>query len=388
MYLIFNSIFFVVALLLMLYVIVLYRKKVKEKVEIEEKIKLHNSGIITFDEEKGKFLSEKKKLEEKNRKIWNMSEAVYKEKKKVDEENEKLIQEKGKLETEKKKFEGKNKKLWNQSIAIHKEKERIEVLKKEIEEKHYNVTSSIRYALRIQKAILPADDYFKILLPDSFIIYKPKDIVSGDFYWLGEDEGKILFAVVDCTGHGVPGAFMSMFGSSCLNQSLNEKNIKKPSEILSYLSQTVQKYLHHNIEGSIIRDGMDLSVCCYNKESNLLEYAGVHNSMYLLRKNEIKQFKADILPIGEISEEENQFYVNNEIKIESGDIVYLFSDGYLDQFGGKNNKKIGSKRFKELLLEYKDLEMSVQKEKIENYFLEWKGEFEQIDDVTVMGIRF
>ena len=388
MYLIFNSIFFVVALLLMLYVIVLYRKKVKEKVEIEEKIKLHNSGIITFDEEKGKLLSEKKKLEEKNRKIWNMSEAVYKEKKKVDEENEKLIQEKGKLETEKKKFEGKNKKLWNQSIAIHKEKERIEVLKKEIEEKHYNVTSSIRYALRIQKAILPADDYFKILLPDSFIIYKPKDIVSGDFYWLGEDEGKILFAVVDCTGHGVPGAFMSMFGSSCLNQSLNEKNIKKPSEILSYLSQTVQKYLHHNIEGSIIRDGMDLSVCCYNKESNLLEYAGVHNSMYLLRKNEIKQFKADILPIGEISEEENQFYVNNEIKIESGDIVYLFSDGYLDQFGGKNNKKIGSKRFKELLLEYKDLEMSVQKEKIENYFLEWKGEFEQIDDVTVMGIRF
>ena len=181
---------------------------------------------------------------------------------------------------------------------------------------------------------------------------------------------------------------MSMFGSSCLNQSLNEENIKKPSEILAYLSQTVQKYLHHNIEGSLIRDGMDLSVCCYDKEKNMLEYAGVHNSMFLLRNNQIQQYKADILPIGEISEEENHYYVNNEIILEPGDIVYLFSDGYLDQFGGQNNKKLGSKRFKELLLEYKDLEMNVQKEKIESFFLEWKGGVEQIDDVTVMGIRF
>lgn len=366
-----------------------------EKQSLIKNVELQKNHVVSETIEKLKIEEDKKKSDEKNRKIWQMSETVYKEKKRVDEENEKLsvekeklLNEKEKLEIEKKKFQDKNKKLWDQSIAIHKEKERIDILKKEIEEKHFNVTQSIKYALRIQRAILPAEDFFKQLLPDSFVLYKPKDIVSGDFYWVGEFNDKILFSVIDCTGHGVPGAFMSMLGSSMLNQALIEHEITKPSEILSYLSNAVQKYLHHSIEGSVVKDGMDLAVCCFDKQTHLMEFAAVHNPMYQIHENEMIQHKADILPIGEPFNEEFPGYVNNEIQIQSGDMVYLFSDGYSDQFGGPNKKKFMSKQLRELLTTNSQQPMTVQKEMLEITFENWKDKIEQFDDVTVMGVKF
>jgi len=350
-----------------------------------------------LQKEKENLESEKKKSEEKNRKTWAMSEAIYKEKALVASENEKLLREKEKLETEKKKFEEKNRKLWNQSIAIFKEKDRIEVLKKEIEEKHHNVTESIRYAKRIQETILPSSELTKHLFPESFVLYKPKDIVSGDFYWIetakvqnpesGEEKEIILFSVIDCTGHGVPGAFMSIFGFNLLNQAMDEHNLTKPSEILDFLSNGVMKKLRLHSEEIIVKDGMDLMLCAFHPDRMKLEFAGVHNPLYLIRGEELIQYKADNHAIGEPFNNEFTGYTNYEIPLQKGDIVYVLSDGYCDQFGGPQKRKFMSKNLRDTLISLKGLSMEDQKTKLTQILQDWMGEIEQYDDITIMGIK-
>ncbi|MBI4647753.1 MAG: SpoIIE family protein phosphatase [Bacteroidia bacterium] len=357
-----------------------------------------------LSKEKENLNVEKKKGEEKNRKTWQMSEAIYKEKAIIASENEKLLKEKEKLlkekenlENEKKKFEVKNKKLWSQSIAIFKEKDKIEALKKDIEEKHHNVTESIRYAKRIQEAILPPSELMKNLLPDSFVLYKPKDIVSGDFYWIetsrvkkpesGKEKEIVLFSVVDCTGHGVPGAFMSIFGYNLLNQAIDEHNLTKPSEILDFLSHGVMKKLRLHSEEIIVTDGMDLMLCAYHRDEMKLEYAGVHNPLYLVRGEELIPFKADQHAIGDPYEDEFTGYSNYEIDLQKGDIIYIFSDGYCDQFGGPQRRKFMSKNLRDTLLGLKGLTMESQKAKLDLILNDWKGEIEQVDDITIMGIK-
>ena len=197
------------------------KKKLKEYTQNSEAFNIHKIQLET----------EKQKAEEKSKKVWQMSETVYKEKKKVDEQVEQLQTEKEKLETEKKKVDEKVKKLWSQSMAIHKEKERINELKLEIEHKHKEIIDSVNYAKRIQEAILPDKREIIEKLPNSFILFKPRDIVSGDFYWFSFKNGKSIIAAVDCTGHGVPGAFMSMIGNTVLNQIVNEKGVTDPSQI-------------------------------------------------------------------------------------------------------------------------------------------------------------
>ncbi|MGQ9847579.1 MAG: PP2C family protein-serine/threonine phosphatase, partial [Bacteroidales bacterium] len=233
-----------------------------------------------------------------------------------------------------------------------------------------------------------------------FVFFKPKDIVSGDFYWFMPIEDHVLFAVVDCTGHGVPGAFMSIVGYNSLNQVIKEYNLTNPGLILDKLNILVQQALHTNEQE--IKDGMDISLCSFNLKTNVLQYAGANNPLYVIRSKEklaisdsdkaleganhiLYEIKADSQPIGAYIE--HQRFKCHEINLEEGDSIYIFSDGFADQFGGTNGKKLKYKPFKELLLNIQAYKIENQRKHLQLFFEEWKGNYEQIDDVCVMGIR-
>ncbi len=268
----------------------------------------------------------------------------------------------------------------------------LEIKNLEIGKKNKDITDSIKYAQRIQRAILPSNEFVKNLLPEHFIIYIPKDIVSGDFYWIENKDNKVLFSAVDCTGHGVPGAFMSIVGRNLLNQAVNEYNITKPSEILNYLNNGVIETFKHSQgqddKNGDVKDGMDLALCCLSDNFSKLEYAGAYNPMYLIRNNEVIHYKADVYPIGTPFGERLKSFTNVEVSLNKGDTIYIFSDGYVDQFGGgPSRKKFSSKRFRETLLEIQHLTMAEQKNKLIKIFEEWKGATNQLDDVLIIGIR-
>ncbi|MBA3665759.1 MAG: tetratricopeptide repeat protein [Bacteroidetes bacterium] len=272
----------------------------------------------------------------------------------------------------------------------------------EIEEQKKDITDSINYAKRIQEAILPDKDIKYKAFPDAFVLFKPKDIVSGDFYWFTEKNGKRLIAAVDCTGHGVPGAFMSMIGNAFLNEIINEKGITKPSEILNQLSSNIIKSLKQTgIEGES-KDGMDISILCFDEDEkgSFVEFAGANNPLWRFKKQDnsftIEEIKADKQPIG-FSGGKQASFTNHRVELASGDALYIFTDGYADQFGGpktgQNDGSIGQgKKFKykqlqDLLLSLQQKKMSEQEEELLKAFNEWKGNLEQVDDVCVIGIR-
>jgi tetratricopeptide (TPR) repeat protein len=261
-----------------------------------------------------------------------------------------------------------------------------------IEKQKEKIVDSITYAQLIQQSILMEESEIQKLLPDSFIYYQPKDIVSGDFYWCSDMNDVIILAAIDCTGHGVPGAFMSMIGNTLLNQIVNEKQIIVPSEILHHLNLGVTEALHQKKEGALSRDGMDAALCCIDFKNNQIQYAGAQNPLYISLDNEIKVINADIQSIGGelISKKKKSStieFTNHIIPIKKGMSIYLFSDGYMDQFGGSNKKKFGVQRFKEMLLNNQQLNMQQQKEVIAKAHEDWKGSVEQIDDVLVIGLR-
>ena len=258
---------------------------------------------------------------------------------------------------------------------------------KELDEINQDITASIRYAKRIQDAILPADDYVSKHLPNAFILFSPKDIVSGDFYWMDVKEPHVMFAAVDCTGHGVPGAFMSIVGHNLLDRAVNEQHLTEPALILNELNRTIGETLRQPNDEAAIRDGMDIALCTYNKEKNLLQYAGAHNPLWLIRNGELIEFKADKMPIG-ITGMEMEKFVSHEIQLKEGDTIYIFSDGYADQFGGPSGKKFKSGAFKKLLLDNQHLSMPEQKSLLHNAIMDWRGPHDQVDDVLVMGCRF
>lgn len=328
------------------------------------------------------FVAEKQKLEEKNRKLFQMSEAVYKEKNRVDEENQKLVTEKEKLETEKKKVEERVKKLWSQSTAIHKEKERINEIKLEVERKHKEVTDSINYAKRIQFAILKEDAHVSPHLPEHFVLFKPRDVVSGDFYWGYEKENNWYVAAVDCTGHGVPGAFLTMLGSAFLNEICSVDDMLSPAEVLNRLRDKIIKEVSGQGE---IKDGMDLSLCRINLATLEMQWAGANNTLWYIQNEQMKEIIADKQPIG-IYEIMKPFS-NHTIHLRKGDSVYLYTDGYADQFGGPKEKKFKYKALQELLKSNATLGMEDQKKKLNEVFENWKGNLEQTDDVCIIGIR-
>jgi serine phosphatase RsbU (regulator of sigma subunit) len=347
------------------------------------------SSTVSLDEKKI-LEEEKRKIEEKSKKMWQMSETVYKEKKKVDDQVELLKTDKEKLETEKKKVDEKVKKLWSQSMAIHKEKERINELKLEIEHKHKEIIDSVNYAKRIQEAILPEKKEITSHLRDSFILFKPRDIVSGDFYWFSHKNNKSIIAAVDCTGHGVPGAFMSMIGNTLLNQIVNEKGITHPSGILERLNEEVNTSLKQTQQDSDSRDGMDIAICSFEMESGSanvkLEYAGANRPLYLVRQGLLEEIKASKFPIGGLDYDVPKVYTTHTFELEPGNVAYISTDGYADQFNNED-RKLMTKKFKETIVSIQDKTMEEQGNFLGSFIEDWKGGIEQTDDILVIGVK-
>ena len=264
---------------------------------------------------------------------------------------------------------------------------------KDIADKNKDITDSIKYAKRIQLAIMEEKEEIYKALPNCFIFYKPRDIVSGDFYYFAQSNGSIILSVVDCTGHGVPGAFMSMIGNDQLNKIIQDKGFTKPSVILDRLHINVRNALHQHKEQTVVRDGMDIALCNINLAEKKVEYAGAHNSLYICRNGEknhedIEIIKADRLGIGGEQMEEGRKFTNNTIELNQGDSIYMFSDGFPDQFGGPKNKKFGLRRFRELLLNIQGKAMNDQECILDEAIVAWMGDFEQTDDILVIGVGF
>ena len=261
-----------------------------------------------------------------------------------------------------------------------------EVLKQKaiIEEKNKDITDSIRYAKRIQKVILPATSSFRKNFNDYFILFKPRDIVSGDFYWIDEYHGRTIFAVADCTGHGVPGAMVSVICHNSLKQSVKEYGLIDPGKILDKTKEIIVQEFEKS-DGEV-RDGMDISLCVLDKENMSLEWAGANNPLWIIRNNQLIEKKPNKQPIGKHIHSEP--FNTHTIKLFEGDYIYLFSDGYHDQFGGEGTgKKFKTSRLKALLLETIDNKLGQQKKILNKTFMDWKGNLEQVDDVCVIGVR-
>jgi serine phosphatase RsbU (regulator of sigma subunit) len=271
-------------------------------------------------------------------------------------------------------------KVEERTAEIEKQKEAIVAQKKDIED-------SIRYAKRIQTAILPPDRYVKELFDDHFIYYLPKDIVSGDFYWASHNKDFNYIAAVDCTGHGVPGAFMSIVGNDQLHYALNVKKSEHPNEILNALNEGVTQTLRQEESESGVRDGMDISLIGIDKKNKKLEYAGANNNLYVIRNGELVEHQANRQAIGGYYGEALNKFDNITIELQKDDTVYIFSDGFPDQFGGPKGKKFKYKNFKNLLLSIQGLSMDEQKAEIDKVLNNWKGKLEQLDDILVIGIR-
>ena len=272
--------------------------------------------------------------------------------------------------------------------------EQITLQKEIIEQKNKDITDSILYAKRIQEAVLPSEYTMKNLFADFFVLYLPKDIVSGDFYWAAEKSGRKILAVADCTGHGVPGAIMSMMGSSFLSEIVNEKEITVPSVALGLLRKKVivamQQGNEKNKKGleneTRNQDGMDIVFCCFDESGDTLLASCANNPVWIVRDEKITEFEPDKFPVG-IFPGEPQPFSMKEFKLKKGDQIYLFTDGYADQFGGPKEKKFGHKKMREAVLKINKSTMKEQKSELEKIFLEWKGKLEQVDDICIIGIR-
>jgi ligand-binding sensor domain-containing protein/serine phosphatase RsbU (regulator of sigma subunit) len=277
-------------------------------------------------------------------------------------------------------------KVRERTNEIQCQRNEIELQRDMINKKNADITSSIKYASHIQNAVLPPIELIDKLLPDHFILSKPKDIISGDFYWLTEKNNKIIFAVADCTGHGVPGAFMSLLGITLLNEIVNDHGTTRSDAIVTKLRERVIHSLQQGRKDLATSDGMDIALCVLDQHLNRIQYTGGMNDLVFVRDGKLEIVKADKLSVCILRDDPSSFTMK-EIDCKKGDVLYLFSDGYQDQFGGKNDKKYLIRRFYNMLLEIHELPMINQKEILEKNFYDWKKDNIQTDDITVMGIR-
>ncbi len=280
-----------------------------------------------------------------------------------------------------------NQQLEAQNKFIEEQKLLAEIQHVLLEEKSIEITDSIKYAERIQGAILPPEKKWRSILPNSFILNKPKDILSGDFYWIAETDNKIFVAAADCTGHGVPGALISIVNFNLLNKAVLERGITEPSEILDAVNKWLTESLNQTTEESTIKDGMDISLISISKLDGSVKFSGANNPLYLFSGNELIEYKADRFPVGAYINEKINHFTTNDISVKPGDTIYLFSDGFPDQFGGEKGKKYKYKQFKETLALAKDLPISEQHDFLFNAYATWRGTIEQTDDVLVIGIQ-
>ncbi|HHZ64483.1 MAG TPA: hypothetical protein EYN51_03130 [Flavobacteriales bacterium] len=265
----------------------------------------------------------------------------------------------------------------------------VTIQSEELADRNKDITDNIAYAKLIQQSLLPSDNVVRKMLSKHFIFYLPKDMVSGDFYWFEEVDNKIFFALGDCTGHGVAGAFMTIVSLNILNQALLGQRLRSTSEILDFLETKVNKTWQLNQKKGIRRmDGLDIAICCFDKKNSTLEFSGAQSPLYLIRKNRIYKYKADRRSIGLITEKKKPLFTSQLIQIEKSDLVYLSSDGYKDQFGKEAARKYGEKRFSELIKNITKGSIKQQKIDLEIEFIRWKGSERQVDDVCVVGIQF
>ncbi|MFH2095194.1 MAG: tetratricopeptide repeat protein, partial [Bacteroidota bacterium] len=304
------------------------------------------------------------------------------------ERNHEILQQKEEIEAQRDEIEAQRDEIEAQRDLVIKQNE-------QISQQNKNITDSIRYARRIQAAVLPEQELPVGYISEHFIFFKPRDIVSGDFYWFGETGGRLIVVAADCTGHGVPGAFMSMLGITFLNEIVLKEGIYDPPGILNRLRKEVIKALHQQGEDNehaetaltsagSMKDGMDIACCAIDRENKCI-YSGANNPLYLVRNSELTEYRADRMPISIYVNMES--FTPAEIQLEKGDCLYLFSDGFADQFGGERGRKFKYQSFKELLLSVSALEMKQQQCVIEDTFRKWKEGYEQVDDVVVVGVK-
>lgn len=277
------------------------------------------------------------------------------------------------------------------NLQINQQKKEVEIQKAEIEKQHVvlanthqEISASISYAQRIQEAILPSDEWINQIGKDIFIYYRPKDVVSGDFYWIEENKDKLFIAAADCTGHGVPGAMVSVVCSNALNRAVREFKLLAPADVLSKTRELVLDTF--NAENKEVKDGMDISLISIDKNTGQIEWAGAFNPLYIFRNNgDFDEITADKQPVGKFHKSEP--FTNHKLRVEKGDILYLFTDGFLDQFGGPNGKKYKYGPFKKFLGQIYKLPLQNQKKQLNDEFDRWRGNLDQIDDVCVIGVR-
>jgi serine phosphatase RsbU (regulator of sigma subunit) len=295
-------------------------------------------------------------------------------------------------------LEEKNKLAAETNIRLEKEvqarTQEIEAQRAELKEKNDDLISSIKYAKRIQNAILPHDQKFKDLIPNSFVLYRPKDIVSGDFYWVESIDptrnwpnGLTVYATADCTGHGVPGAFVSIVCSNLLKLGKSHKDVQSTGQALDFVNREINDALNSSYSDEEIRDGMDIALCAFDKTTSKLFFSGAKNGVLIIRNNEILEYKGDRMAIGNSGHESDHEFTTHEIDLQHGDMIYTYTDGIIDQFGGPKQKKFLMRRFKETLLAIHSHPFSQQKELLNKAFEDWKGGEEQIDDVLVIGVQ-
>ena len=276
-------------------------------------------------------------------------------------------------------------KVRQRTAEVVRQKEEIEVQSKEISHLYDEVTDSIVYAKRIQEAVMPPASEVKKILPDAFLFFKPKDIVSGDFYWVEQKNSMSYFAASDCTGHGVPGAFMSIIGSNGLDHAVNFCDT--PAQMLDALNEALSRSLHQETGETETKDGMDIALCSYDKKKKRIQYAGAFNPLYLVRDGELEITKADKFPVGSFVDEEKSSFTNHEIPVKKGDMVFICSDGFQDQFGGPKGKKYMVGRLKRLFTDISELSTEEQYAALESEFQKWRGDQEQVDDILVIGLK-
>lgn len=276
-------------------------------------------------------------------------------------------------------------KVEERTNEVVQQKEEITRQKERVTELYKDLTDSINYARRLQQAILPTQETVLSMFPKSFVLYRPRDIVSGDFYWFKQAGSKLFFSAIDCTGHGVPGAFMSLVGHNVLNHVT--KVFTRPSQILNNLNRLALEALRPESGGeSDVTDGMDIAFVSIDRETLEMEYAGALNPLYIIRKGELIKFDPDRFSIGSFEHGEKS-YTNHSFQLEEGDCLYVFSDGYIDQFGGPNGKKFMKKRFRELLSDISHLPMDQQYTRVNEALLTWMRGYGQVDDILVIGIE-
>ena len=298
---------------------------------------------------------------------------------------ERLASEQKKLEAQQSELSDRNKQLWGMSVSIEKERQHIQTLKNEIEAKHHEVTSSIQYAKLIQDAVLPSEAILKESFQDVFLFWRPRNIVSGDFYWMKRIGDTVIFTVADCTGHGVPGAFMSMLGVAFLNEICVDFNSDThPAQILEELRRKVIETLKQKDDGIVHKDGMDMGLCILNLATMKMQFAGANNGMYHVRGTTLTEYKAVRNPIGLYPK--IRPFENYDVDIQHGDYVYMFSDGFADQFS-VINQKFTLKRLRQLLIDINaETKVAAEQSKIlSETFDQWRSDYKQMDDVLIGG---